>query len=68
MASIETTRKIALAVTCVYVLAVLFIGLVVIQQLLLSVFIALLGVVVYLVWRILWGAGPKNGNDPADAV
>lgn len=68
MPSLKTTRKIALALTCVYVLAVLLIGYFVIQQILLSVGIAMLGVIAYLLWRLLWGAGPRNGNGPVDAA
>ncbi len=68
MPSLDTTRKIALALTCVYVLAVLLIGYFVIQQILLSVGIAVLGVIAYLVWRLLWGSGPENGNGPVDAA
>ena len=53
MPSEQTTKRVAIAITALYVVVVLLYGLLVIQSLLLSVFIALPGILVYLAWRYL---------------
>ena len=53
MASEQTTNRVALAITALYVVGILLYGLLVIQSLLLSVLIALPGVLIYLAWRYL---------------
>ena len=51
--AMPSKNQLVLAATGVYVIAVLLWGYFIIGQILLSVLIALLGIIVYLVWRIL---------------
>ncbi|WP_255149489.1 hypothetical protein [Halorarius halobius] len=53
MPSEDTTDAAALGLTVVFVVGVLLYGFFVLQQLLLSGMIAVLGVVAYLAWRLL---------------
>lgn len=62
MPSAESTNKIALAITGLYVLAVLLYGYFILSQILLSVIIALVGIAVYIGWQILRGSGLSKGG------
>jgi hypothetical protein len=53
MASEQTTNRVAIAITALYVVVILLYGLLVIQSLLLSVLIALPGILLYVAWRYL---------------
>ncbi|KTG08388.1 hypothetical protein AUR64_19345 [Haloprofundus marisrubri] len=59
MPSTDPTEKIALALTGLFVVAVLLWGYLVAQQLLLSVLIALVGVLVYVAWRLFGGTSRR---------
>jgi hypothetical protein len=53
MTSEQTANRVAIAITVLYVVVILLYGLFVIQSLLLSVLIALPGVLIYFAWRYL---------------
>lgn len=61
----DTVNTTALALTGAFVVAVLLYGYFVIQQIALSVIIALVGVLAYLAWRLLRGRGPNRGDESA---